>query len=319
MIIPAIAQNVRRVNGGALVAGGGGGGEGTSGLYFNSMEATGPNDVLTDDFWRGSWYEEGADDTPNYHNTTPGWGGGMFTTPYPPTNGAVVNLAAIGKKPLFTQSDYVATTGISTGGGNYNAWHNLSGGGSGGYSEIFWRVYLYFVEADFYGANDPADDYEFGAEKVFTVFRWNDDGGLYWCGTGLNVAGGPDPFGRFKFVNNHGTNDVFAQNQGADIDLLPGRWYYVENRYKLNTLGNADGVWQMWINDGGATGDFDGQTPTLRASYSNIDFGYDAGETELFGAVWFENWANSVDSPSTGEHFWANVKVATDGPIGFAA
>lgn len=297
-----------------------GGGEGTSSLYFNSMEPTGPNDVLTDDFWRGNWYVVDGDST-DWRTVPPGWGGTIFGNPITPA-GAVRDLQSIGKKPLFTASDYVATSGVITPGNNArnHAFHNLSGADSGGHAEIFVRYYTYFVEEDFYGAGDPADSYTWGGQKHVEFNRFGDDGGLYWGGTGLNIGGGGGQASALlNAVNNHGPGggEILHQNQDADLPFAPGNWYFVEIRWKLNTVGNADGIYQLWINDGGPTGDFSAQTPTLRTEYTDVDFGRDGDETQLLGNVWLENWSNAIDSPSLGEQFWANVKVATAGPIGF--
>lgn len=291
---------------------------GTSGLYFNSMESTGVNDVLTDDFWRGNWYTVDADNT-NWRTVAPGWGGTIFANPITPA-GAIRNLASISKKPLFTESDYVATTGVIEETARNMAFHNLSGAGSGGYAEIFIRCYTFFVPANYYGAGNPSASYLWGAQKSFTVNRWNDDGGIFWAGIGYNVGMGPPAIstGGLAMTNNHaaGGGTVFYQNVGDGLDFVAGNWYFIEIRLKLNTVGNADGIWQMWLNDGGPTGDFGGQSPTLRANYSNIDFGRVAGDTALIGNLWLENWSNTS---SFGEQFWANIKVATAGPIGFVA
>lgn len=118
-------------------------------------------------------------------------------------------------------------------------------------------------------------------------------------------------------TNNHGTNILLKQNQGNVLFEIPGHWYFEEIHIKLNTNGNQDGILQIWINDGGTNGDFSRQTPTLRAQYTNVPWGFTTG-TAGIGVVWLENWTNAILSPSLGEQFWANIHVRTAAPCGFA-
>lgn len=300
------------------------------GLYFMSNEVAGVSSLLIDDFRRGYWAHENGDRTPSWQSVIPGWrmdlsagdpGGG---TPFVPVD-AARDLNAIGKKPLFTDSNWVATSGVVPRGGLYpnsrnQAAHNLLGG-SAGHNELYFRRYVFFVPANYYGVGNPAADYSFGAQKFLTINRYGDDAGIYWGGTGIDSgpSGVPGPSGRLFMVNNHALSPVGGdkrlQNQSNDITLVAGKWYCIEDHYKLNTNGNSDGTWELWVNDGGLTGDFSAQTPTLRARYTTVDFGFTSAELALMGNLWMENWSNPV---SAGEQFWANLHAATSGPIGFA-
>lgn len=297
-------------------------------LYFMSNEVPGASAVLTDDFRRGYWAQQNGDHT-TWQSVIPGWrmdlsaGDPQGGTPFVPA-GAALDLNAIGKRPLFATSNWAASSGVVPRGGLYPnsrnmAAHNLSGANAGGYNELYLRFYTFFVPEDYYGAGNPAADYEYGGQKFITINRWNDDGGIYWGGVGIDSgpSGVPGPDGRLFMVNNHALSPIggekWLQNQGNDITLVAGHWYYIESRFKLNTDGNLDGIWELWANDGGATGNFSAQTPTLRALYTNVGWGFTSSELALMGNFWFENWSNPV---STGEQFWANIYAATTGPIG---
>jgi hypothetical protein len=285
------------------------------GLYFMSNEAPTANSVLTDDFRRGSWYTVDADHTA-WRTTAPGWGGSIFYNPITPS-GAAIDLNAIGKNPLFATSNWAATSGVlvtTDHSARNDAAHNLSGAGSGGYNEIYCRCYKFYVPANYYGTGNPSADYVYGAQKVFTVNRFDDGAGIYWATFQWNMAAGStSSSGAMKVDPQHGVTSAMAQNQGNNISVVAGSWYYIEFHMKLNTNGNTDGVYDLWINNGGPTGDFSGQSPILRAHRTDVDWGYSNTETQLIGNIWFENWSNPG---SSGEEFTKNIHVATTGPIG---
>lgn len=285
-------------------------------LYFSTLEALFADSVLAFDFSPGYWYLVDADHT-TWKVTPPGWGGNLSSGNPPTPAGAVRNLTSIAKKPLFTGSDYVGTTGILDGIVNQrnNAWHNLFGAGVGdGLNEIYNRRYVYYVEANYYGAGNPASDSDFGAQKFVTYNNFDDDGGINVAGEGINIGSGSVlSTGAIAIVDNHGSVSVWGQNQGVNISCSAGSWYFVESHLKLNTSGNADGVYELWINNGGPTGDFTSQSPVLRARHTNVPWGYLTGQKKI-GSLWFENWSNPVQS---GEQFWANIHARTAAPVGF--
>lgn len=303
----------------------GGGSAPADGLYLASNEVPRADSVLTADWRGGIFYSKNADE--NSANGTPwqtggadgrGWGGNI-SKPIAPAN-AVRNLAAIGKKPLFTRSDYVATTGVIADTDNNMAFHNLQGGNPG-YAELWIRKYKFHVPANYFGPGNPSADYVWGGQKSDTINRSNDDSGIFWFAIGYNVgSSGSDNEGDLMATNNHGTNVVWHQNQSVNISQVPGIWYYEENHIKLNDVGQTNGVWELWVNDGGPTGDFSGQTPILRARHTNIDMGRVSGDSAaLMGNHWLENWSNPDFAGSFGEQFWANLHIATSAPLGFAA
>jgi len=106
----------------------------------------------------------------------------------------------------------------------------------------------------------------------------------------------------------------------SNIDMINGRWYYIEIHIKLNTPGVANGVWEMWTNDCGTNGVCAG-SPTLRARHTNVMWRA-SGDNAQMGSIWLENWSAPANLgaqyPSIGEEFYDNVKVSRVGPIGFA-
>jgi hypothetical protein len=91
-----------------------------------------------------------------------------------------------------------------------------------------------------------------------------------------------------------------------------GIWFYVEYHYRLNTPGQHDGVFEMWLNECGAAGICSG-TPTLRTRYTTVMYRNSAQSSYKMGGFWLENWGNKG---SVGTTYYDQLLVATK-PIGF--
>ena len=52
----------------------------------------------------------------------------------------------------------------------------------------------------------------------------------------------------------------YQQNEGSPVALNPGSWNKIKFRLKLNSLGNNDGVFQLWVND------------ELKCNYFNLNY-----------------------------------------------
>lgn len=52
----------------------------------------------------------------------------------------------------------------------------------------------------------------------------------------------------------------YRQNVGSPVVLEPGKWNKIKFRLELNSFGNNDGVFQLWIND------------ELKCNYSNLNY-----------------------------------------------
>jgi len=60
-----------------------------------------------------------------------------------------------------------------------------------------------------------------------------------------------------------GTGDLwhnYQQNVGSAVALKPGSWNKIKFRLKLNSLGNSDGIFQLWVND------------ELKCNYFNLNY-----------------------------------------------
>jgi len=92
---------------------------------------------------------------------------------------------------------------------------------------------------------------------------------------------------------NNRNGPYLQQNQGNNITLVPGKQYYFEVRFVLNTPGVSNGIFQMWINDCGATGICTG-SPILRESRSDVLYRA-AGDNRQFGGIFLDIWGNPSD------------------------
>ena len=97
----------------------------------------------------------------------------------------------------------------------------------------------------------------------------------------------------------------YCQNQGNDVTLVNDHWYYVEAHYKLNSVGQANGLYELWIDDCGTNGLGCTGPGTLRASYSNVTY---RTNSATIGNVWIENYANA---PTSGTSLYDQLVART--------
>ena len=101
-------------------------------------------------------------------------------------------------------------------------------------------------------------------------------------------------------------------NMGNDLTIQSGNWYYYEVHYKLSDPGQANGVFELWLDNCGASGTSCPATPTLRMRRTDVR--NDRTSTnQLIRTLWFEAWSNPS---SRGERLWDQIKVSKGGPIG---
>lgn len=132
-------------------------------------------------------------------------------------------------------------------------------------------------------------------------------------GTTVNSAVSQPPT---EGVSGKNCNSVGCLLLGHNISRLvmgTGKWYFMEYRIVLNTPGQRNGVWQLWLNDCGTNGVCTG-TPTLRANYTNIGY---RSSSETIGGFYLDVWGNPAD---VGTIRVDQIKVTTDahGQIGFS-
>lgn len=273
-------------------------------LYFNSTEpgcGTDPGVVLCDDFESGSWYSKNCDEANSSGGLlqTKGWCGTIYANPIMPSGAAMcAGSGAAG-------TNCAASGGLHNGssGGVNMADHNL-GPNANGYNEIWLRYYI-----------KPSSGYQYGAQKMITF-----NATLAGSG-GISIGGSGSPFNDGAFdtcpvydCNTTGEVFYYRQNQGAKLTLsqITGHWAYVEMHVKLNTPGQANGVWELWLNDCGADGKCAG-SPTLRSRYTSVKWQGPIDNKQI-KSIWFENWANPG---SVGTEFYDQIMIRTNGPVGF--
>jgi hypothetical protein len=273
-------------------------------MYFNSSEpgcGTDSSIVWCDDFETGSWYSKDCD-TANASGglaQTKGWCGTIFANPISPTGAAVCGGAGA------AGTNCAASGGMHNGGqGGVNmADHNL-GPNANGYNEIWLRYYI-----------KPSAGYQYGAQKMITFNATPAGSG------GISIGGAGSPFSNGAYdtcpvydCNTTGAVYYYRQNQGTKLTLsqITGHWAYVEMHVKLNTPGQANGIWELWLDDCGTDGRCTG-TPTLRSHYTTVQW-QGPTDNKQIKSIWFENWANPG---SVGTELYDQIMVKTSGPIGF--
>jgi len=274
-------------------------------MYYNSSEpgcGTDPSIILCDDFESGSWYVKDCDDANASGGLlqTKGWCGTIYARPTTPP-GAARCGAGVGAAGTNCAADGGRHDG-STGGRNM-ADHNF-GPNKSGYNELWLRYYI-----------KPLAGYVYGAQKMVNFNSTEAGSG------GISLGGPGSPFntGGFEMCtwwdcNNTGEIYYYRQNQGTPYMLKDhlGVWSYVEMHIKVNTPGQKNGVWELWVNDCGANGVCTG-SPTLRARFTTVEW-QGPTENKQIKSVWFENWANPG---SVGTELYDQVMVKTNGMIGF--
>jgi hypothetical protein len=176
-------------------------------------------------------------------------------------------------------------------------------------NEFYFRYYL-----------KPLPGYEYGHQKMLSINKgFAGVGGIYFGGVS-SYFGGPAQLA----VNPHYDSLVYDsdptayntkvwrhQNQGNDMFLESGRWYYIEYHLKLNTPGFADGIWEVWIDDCGADGLGCTGPGTLRAQHTDVQW-VAPNDDSWVGSLWLENWANA---PSIGEEYYDQI-IASKSRVG---
>jgi len=88
----------------------------------------------------------------------------------------------------------------------------------------------------------------------------------------------------------------YYQNQGSAIPASTGVWQKIKVRFKLNTLGQSNGIIQMWIND------------NLKADYKNVNF-RDSYNKYHWNAMMLTASA-SPTAPKNESMYWDDIKVS---------
>jgi hypothetical protein len=160
-----------------------------------------------------------------------------------------------------------------------------------------------------YAKWDPG--YVFGAEKHMNVT--NSDGDIAFANIQLNCgAGGASSTASVYTQVLHGTMGPGCgpQNQGNDITIQSGRWYFFEFHVRVG----SSALLELWVNDCSPAGTSCGTAPILRTRYTGTLPGNANGSQ--IQTIWLENWANPPSSENG--PLWDQLKVSKVGPIGFS-
>jgi hypothetical protein len=269
---------------------------------------------MCDDFEDGIWYQTNCDTSGGKTNpANDGWCGTIYAEPITPQNAATCGGAgAVGTSCAANGGAHVGSTG-----GVNMADHDLAPNNNS-YNEIFLRYYL-----------KPSASYNYGAQKMITLNQCCAGKG------GIDIGGIASPFGseflacpvydcNILTFNNPQcsggscpSSAYLDQNVGTEIEFssVLGRWVFIEIHVKVNTPGQQNGIYELWMDDCGTSGLGCTGTPTKRASYNNVRW-QGPSDNKLIGSIWFENWANPG---STGTELYDQIKVSRVGPIGFMA
>lgn len=183
---------------------------------------------------------------------------------------------------------------------------NVQGDAHANYREIYWRMYVR-TQPGWTGGSG----HKLNRATVLAGSDWQQAMIAHVWGGGeselvIDPASGTDTEGnlitdRYNDFENlrwlglrRGTTPIFE-------DARAGIWQCVEARARLNSAGQSDGVFQMWING------------VLEASRTDLNW---LGSYTAYGinAVFFENYWNG-GSPASQERYFDNIVVST-APIG---
>lgn len=264
--------------------------------YFNSCEpgcgangqALNPDYLMCDDFEDGGWMATNADtDGGKANPANDGWGGTIFYT-WPDPQGT--DWARCGSEGVGG-TDCAATTSTMSwsGGGTYPE-------ASSGINAKHWFYPNEPVVEDVYMRwyMKQLPGFIMGHEKINNFA--NDQRSWIAGIAGKNFGSG------CPAMDSYQDTGLLTQNQGNTLCLENNKWYYLEMRVKLNTVGQADGIYQFWFDDCGADGLGCTGPGTLRASYNNRVWRLNAADQIHY--IWIENWGNQG---SIGEEYYDQV------------
>ena len=257
-------------------------------VYFNSAESgcdgSDPNVLMCDDFEDGVWYRTDCDTSGGEEfGPNNGWCGSIYANPITPPNAAVCGNSGAGG------TNCAATSGVRNGieGGRNMASHQFTGGQK--VDELYARWY-----------QKPLTGFLPGHEKIMF---FQDEFDHFQCCLLMFPFGNNVP----DLQTQNSATARLPQNQGNELAFTPGHWYYIEVHLKLNSPGQSNGVFELWMDDCGTLGLGCNGPGTLRASYTNRDDLRDSVSSHQIRQIWLENWANPG---STGTEYYDQIKVS---------
>jgi len=259
--------------------------------FFNSTEqgcdGSNPDILWCDDFEDGDWAKTHCDDPDQSGND--GWCGTIYYASYPDPQGTGFGRCG-GKGAAGT--DCTGTSHQIVFNAGWFGTHPLSTGVSS-VDELYFRYYF-----------KKLPGYQFGHEKIL-IFQRGPQGGTQFEFLDF-------PFGDPKpavWSPHHQPDQWYRQNQGNDLAVVPGRWYYLEVHIKL---GRGDGIFEYWMDDCGVDGLACTGPSTLRMRHTGRT--NRPASSDKVGEIWVTNWGNA---PSSGETYYDQIVVGKKmiGPV----
>lgn len=268
--------------------------EASADMYLNSAEpmcnGSDPTVLLCDDFEDHDWVvtnvsfgtnpgpsnpaNDGWGAVPTYLNSQPdGTNGRGFNPPKVP--GYAVNSGAVGTAWAATSSErYCGPPNTAEPSGYSHAMmaeHDFLNHRT--VSEIYVRWYVQ-PQSNYVGAQEKFmtnRDSNGNCCPVMVQYMWGPSGAVEFC-----LGGTPDPRGNL------------CGNQGNRLTMINTHWYYLEYHVKLNTVGQANGIFEMWVDDCGVDGRGCTGPGTLRTRYTDVQHRY---SNLTLGNLWLESYS----------------------------
>jgi hypothetical protein len=233
----------------------------------------------------------------------------------PTDNGSLARLASVGRGGSFGIRSRFAAGQVSAGslklafGRTPHPYFKPVDAGTADYREIYWRFYLRNADNWVGGGG-----YKLARATVFATADWAQAMFAHvWSGSGsnrdylvLDPASGTDEAGivRTTTYNDFPNMRWLGPTRGVTplFDAAHvGEWYCIETRVKLNTAGEANGVFQLWID-----GELESSRMDLNWLGSYSEYG--------INAIFLENYWND-GSPAAQERYFDDFVVST-APVG---
>lgn len=301
------------------------------GTYFNGDSTDCPSTdkdiLLCDGYERGTWYvTNGESNIGGLQGGAQPANAGWWGTIYFDQGLSYGNAkCGVGVSPFGSCAAYAGVHGGSTAG---TAGHlfKIQAGNSKGLAacgatgveicrvpEVYVRHYIKWDTGYNYGAT-------IGGEKNVSVATYNNWPDPSFVNITYNCGGRGDGNNSLASPNlqvlhtSTPPTSCGQQNQGNDITMVPGHWYFVELHVK-GSSGTA-GVLELWVNDCGTNPASlnCGPTPILRTRYTGLNLPGDPGDG-LIDSIYHETWSNAASGSGP---YHDQLKVSLSGPIGFS-
>lgn len=162
------------------------------------------------------------------------------------------------------------------------------------------RAQIHFTETDSiytYFELTYASDYDFGAGQK--IMRWSSYPSTLISDHIMYSTRGNPSNGRYAMAGIYAErNGGSGQYGGVSYSMQRGVKYRVKNFLKMNTGGQSNGIFRLWIND------------TLRINSMNLSNFRASGDTHGFTMVTFMGWLSGSNPASPATYWVDNPRVS---------